>query len=325
MDVSNALASSDYSDSNSFLNNIGWYIAGGGLVTYLLSGIKIIRPTQRGLIERLGKYKKFAEPGFNWIFPFIDKMRKVNITEMMVEAGQQEVITKDNLNAKVDAQVYFKIRPDVESVKNSQYNVDNYLNQIVALEKTTLRSIMGTLSLKEANSDRSKINTTLASELKKEANYWGVDIVRAELKEIDPPKDVQETMNEIVKAENEKLAALDFATAAETKADGLRRAEIKAAEGKKQAKILEADGESQAIMKVASANAEAIKVINEASEKYFKGNAVEYRKLEVLENTLKDNAKYVIPQGTSLIALLDQMKENVIPVPIATAQEITKK
>lgn len=120
-------------------------------------GIKIVRPTHRGLIERLGKYRKFANPGFHWIIPFIDKMYKVNTTEQMVDAQPQEIITNDNLNASVDAQVYFKVLEAEESVKSSQYNVNNYTLQIVNLARTTLRNIIGTLTLRSANSDAEKL------------------------------------------------------------------------------------------------------------------------------------------------------------------------
>ena len=179
------------------------------VLTFLL-GIRIVRPTHRGLIERLGKYKKFAKSGFNWIIPIIDRMIQINITEQMVDAQPQEIITNDNLNARVDAQVYFKVRDDEENVKSSQYNVNNYQFQIVNLARTTLRNIIGTLTLKSANSERDKINTSLLTTLSKETKNWGMAIVRTELKEIDPPKDVQETMNKVVKAENEKVAALGF-------------------------------------------------------------------------------------------------------------------
>ena len=121
-----------------------------------------------------------------------------------MDAEPQEIITNDNLNAKVDAQVYFKVRVDEENVKNSQYNVNSYQYQIVNLARTTLRNIIGTLTLKSANSERGKINSELHKVLKEETNSWGIEIVRTELKEIDPPKDVQETMNKVVKAENEK-------------------------------------------------------------------------------------------------------------------------
>ena len=186
------------------------------VIFIFISGIRIIRPTSRGLIERLGKYNRFANLGFNWIIPLVENVYIVNITEQLVNAETQEIITNDNLNAKVDAQVYFKVRPDEDSVKNCQYNVGNYQYQIVNLARTTLRNIIGTMTLKSANSERGRINTDLHQILERETANWGLEIVRTELKEIDPPKDVQETMNKVVKAENEKIAAIDFATATET-------------------------------------------------------------------------------------------------------------
>jgi len=272
------------------------------VVIIFFSGIRIVRPTHRGLLERLGKYRKFASPGFNWIIPVIDRMIQVNITEQMVDAQPQEIITNDNLNASVDAQVYFKVKADEESVKNSQYNVNKYEWQIVNLARTTLRNIIGTLTLKSANSERDKINGELLSTLAKETKNWGMEIVRTELKEIDPPKDVQETMNKVVKAENEKVAALDFADAIERQADGTKRAEIKKAEGIRQAKILAAEGE-----------AEAIRLVNEAANKYFVGNAQLLRKLETVEKSLMDNAKIVIPTGSELVNVIGEMA-GVLPL-----------
>ncbi|MEI6817282.1 MAG: SPFH domain-containing protein [Bacteroidota bacterium] len=272
------------------------------VIGFFLLGVRIVRPTHRGLVERLGKYHGFANPGFNWIIPFIDKMYQVNVTEQMINADKQEIITNDNLNASVDAQVYFKIKPDEESVKNSQYNVNNIQIQIVNLARTTLRNIIGTLTLKSANSERSKINIGLHTTLKDETHNWGIEIVRTELKEIDPPKDVQETMNKIVKAENEKMAAIDYATAIETKADGEKRAEIKKAEGIRQAKILAAEGEAQ-----------AIQLVNEAAEKYFVGNAQVLRKLEAVEKAMWNNSKIVVPSGTELMNIIGDMA-GVVPL-----------
>jgi regulator of protease activity HflC (stomatin/prohibitin superfamily) len=262
-----------------------------------LTGIRIVRPTHRGLVERLGKYNHFANLGFNWVLPFgIDKLYQVNITEQMVDAEPQEIITNDNLNAKVDAQVYFRVKADEASVKSSVYNVNNYQYQIVNLARTTLRNIIGTLTLKSANSERGKINAELHKTLMDETSSWGIDIVRTELKEIDPPKDVQETMNKVVKAENEKISAIDYATATETAADGQKRAEIKKAEGIKQARILQAEGE-----------AEAIKLVNEAAEQFFVGNAQVLRKLEAVEHALANNAKIVIPANTELVNVIGEM------------------
>ena len=275
---------------------------GAAVIVVFFMGIRIVRPTHRGLIERLGKYRRFAKSGFNWVIPLVDRMTQVNITEQMVDAQPQEIITNDNLNARVDAQVYFKVKEDEASVKSSQYNVNNYQFQIVNLARTTLRNIIGTLTLKSANSERDRINTALLTTLSKETQTWGMEIVRTELKEIDPPKDVQETMNKVVKAENEKVAALDFANAAEREADGVKRAEIKKAEGIKQAKILAAEGE-----------AEAIRFVNEAANKYFVGNAQLLRKLETLEKSLSQNAKIVIPSGSELVNVIGEMA-GVLPV-----------
>jgi regulator of protease activity HflC (stomatin/prohibitin superfamily) len=265
-------------------------------------GARIVRPTHRGLIERLGKYHHFAAPGFHWIIPFIDRMYQINTTEQMINAESQEIITFDNLNARVDAQVYFKIKPDEDSVKNSQYNVNNITYQIVNLARTTLRNIIGTMTLKSANSERGKINKSLYTTLLEETTDWGIEIVRTELKEIDPPKDVQETMNKIVKAENEKMAAIDFATAVETRADGEKRAEIKKAEGIKTANILRAEGEAQ-----------AIQLVNEAAEKYFVGNAQMLRRIQAVETSLSSNAKIVLPTDKDLINVIGEMA-GVVPV-----------
>lgn len=280
-----------------------FFIGAGAFLLLFFIGVRIVRPTSRGLIERLGKYHKFAEPGFHWIIPFIDRMFEVNVTEQMVDAEPQEIITNDNLNARVDAQVYFRVLDAEENVKNSVYNVNNYRWQIVNLARTTLRNIIGTMTLKSANSERGKINAELHRTLSEETSSWGIVIVRTELKEIDPPKDVQETMNKVVKAENEKIAAVDYATAAETTADGVKRAKIKEAEGYKQAKILHAEGE-----------AEAIKLVNEAADKYFVGNAQLLRKLETVENSLRDNAKVVIPNGSELVNVIGEMA-GVLPMP----------
>ncbi|OGX11076.1 MAG: hypothetical protein A2Y42_00785 [Omnitrophica WOR_2 bacterium GWB2_45_9] len=229
-------------------------------------------------------------------------MYMINVTEQMVDAEPQEIITFDNLNAKVDAQVYFKVKSDEQSVQNTVYNVNNYQWQIVNLARTTLRNIIGTLTLKSANSERGKINDELHKTMMNETMHWGIEIVRTELKEIDPPKDVQETMNKVVKAENEKISAVDYATATETVADGARRAEIKKAEGVKQAKILEAEGES-----------EAIRLVNEAAEKYFIGNAQLLRRLQMAERALESNTKIIVPSNTELVNVIGDLA-GVVPI-----------
>lgn len=284
------------------MTNALYWIAGISAVIIFLAGIRIVRPIERGLVERFGKYKKFANPGFNWIIPLIDRMLKINITERMVNAEPQEIITKDKLNARVDAQVYFKVKDNEQYVKDSQYNVFDYKTQIVNLARTTLRNIIGTLTLNEANSGRDKINKELMQTLMRETKNWGIEVVRTELKEIDPPKDVQETMNKVVKAENEKIAAVDYATAKETQADGERRAAIKIAEGGAKAVEIEA-----------RAKAEAIKLVNESADKYFKGNAQLLKKFEVTQESLQKNSKIIITEkGIQPVILFGE--ERVIPI-----------
>ena len=293
---------------------MNWLYGGFVVLTFLLiflaTGIRIVRPTGRGLIERLGKYRRLASPGLSWIIPVIDRMYLINITETMVDAEPQEIITNDNLNARVDAQVYFRVKSDEESVKNSLYAVNDYRYQIVNLARTTLRNIIGTLTLKSANSERGKINSELQKTLRTETAHWGLEIVRTELKEIDPPADVQETMNKVVKAENEKVAAIDFATATETIADGARRAEIKKAEGVRQAKILTAEGEAQ-----------AIKLVNEAADMYFVGNAQLLRRLQAVETSLGGNAKIVVPSDAELVNVIGELA-GVLPLAGKVGQKI---
>jgi len=273
-----------------------WIILGIAVVLFFMS-LRTVRPTDRGLVERFGKYNRFANPGLHFLIPFaIERLVRVNITEMMVSSEKREIITADSLNASVDSNVYFKVKPEEENVKKSVYGVYNYREQIVALAKTTLRNIIGTMTLKEANSERNKINKELYGQLAKETSNWGIEIVRTELKEIEPPQAVQEVMNSVVVANNQKVAAQDFATATETKADGERRAAIKVAEGQKQAQILKAEGEAQAIA-----------LVNEAADKYFIGNAQLLRKLEALEKALSMNAKIVLPTGQSLVNVIGDL------------------
>jgi len=247
------------------------------------AGIRIVRPINRGVIERLGKYNRFLKVGFNWVIPIVEKARYRNITERMTNIASQEIITKDNLNAKVELVVYHKVKNDEDSVKKSYYEVEDYKTQIIMLAQTTARNVIGNMKFTEVNSQRSMLNKLLAETIDKEIENWGLKVVRVELKDITPPQSVQETMNNIIQAQNAKDAAIDFATAVETKADGARRAAIKEADGIKQANVLKAEGQAQ-----------AIQLVNEAAERYFVGNAQKLRQLEMLEKALKDNTKVVI-------------------------------
>lgn len=275
---------------------IGWIIVA---VIFFILGIRIIRPTEVGVVERLGKYKRTSNQGFQWIIPVIDRMSKVDVTEIRVDVPPQEVITKDKLNATVDAVIYYRVR----NAKKALYNVQDYHSSVVSLARTTLRAVVGKLNLSEANERRDHINEFVEREMSAQIEKdhddkegWGIDILRVEIQEITPPNDVQAAMNNVVKAENEKIAAIDLATANETKADGERRAEIKKAEGVRQGNILRAQGE-----------AEAIRLVNDAANKYFKGNAVILKKLEATERALMNNAKIVVPAKTELVNVIGDM------------------
>lgn len=292
------------------------YVALGVIVAiYLLAGIKIIRPTHRALIETLGHYTRIMTPGITWIIPGIQKLYRINITEQLVDVQKQDVITQDNLNCMVDAQVYYKIKEDETSLTNSQYKVNDVNYQIVQLARTTLRDIIGRKEFKEVNSNRQNLNELIFETINQETADWGLEIVRCELKEIEPPDDVQATMNEVIKAENTKQAAKDFANAREIEADGLRRASIQEAEGVKQAQILRAQGQAQAIKEVADARAKEIEVVNKSAQEYFKDQAVELKTLEVTEESLKENTKYIISeQGQNPTLVLSEGKEKIIPL-----------
>jgi regulator of protease activity HflC (stomatin/prohibitin superfamily) len=288
----------------------GWILLGFFLLILFSLGIRIIRPIEKGLIERLGKYKKTAEQGFHWIIPVIDKLVKVNVTENMVDVEPQRIITQDDLNATVDAVVYFR----VTEPKKAIYNAENYRRQITSLARTTLRDIIGKMTLTEANSKRDTLNGILEKELDKQTAAWGIDVIRVELQRIEPPDDVQQAMNNVVMAERDKKAAIDFATATETRADGERRAEIKRAEGTKQSLILKAEGKAEAIKRVAEADAEKIEKVNTAIREYFKDEAQIYKKLETVENALKDGSKFVIDPNTEITNVITEKMAGIIPI-----------
>lgn len=288
-------------------------IAGILLLLFFLWGIRIVRPVDRGLVERFGRFKRLAKPGFHWIIPIVDRMIRVNITEQMVDSMPQEVITKDNLNARVDLVCYFQVKETEKDIKASQYNVMNYRRQIVSLARTTARNVIGNLSFEDTNSKRHELNAKLEQDLDHQTEAWGIKIVRVELKEIDPPKDVQERMNNIIKAEKDKNAAVDFAQAAETKADGEKRAAIKSAQGRAESIRLEAQAEADAIKMRAEAEGNAIEVVNDAAQKHFKGDAQLLKKLEVTQRSLENGTKYIVPAGSDLINVISEAA-GIVPV-----------
>ena len=282
------------------------YILVGVVLVLFFIGVRVVRPTHRGLIERFGKFKRLANPGFHWIIPVVDRLVKVNITEQLVDSLPQEVITKDNLNARVDLVVYFQVKGTETDVKASQYNVNDYRRQIVSLARTTARNVIGNLSFEDTNSKRHELNRKLEKDLDDQTAAWGIKIVRVELKEIEPPKDVQERMNNIIKAEKDKNAAVYFAQAAETTADGEKRSTIKRAE--------------DAVRIQAEADAKAIELVNSAAQKYFKGDAQLLKKLEVAEASLSRGTKYIVPVGSDLVNVISEAA-GITPLPMKKTKD----
>ncbi|MCK9458748.1 MAG: SPFH/Band 7/PHB domain protein [Proteobacteria bacterium] len=288
----------------------------GIFAAIMSSSVKFVRPTHRALIERAGRFNRYVDSGLAICIPIIERIRLVNVTEKMVTCQRQEVITGDNLNAGVSAQVYYRIKGDEQSVKNSQYNVDNIAVQIVSLAQTTLRNVVGGLTLRDANSKRAGLNTSLKDTIASETSSWGIDVVRTEIAEIDAPADVQKAMNEIVKAESEKRAAIDFATAVETQADGKKRAAIKEAEGLAKSVTIAAEANANAITVNATAKAEAIRTVNAAANETFTGPSVTLKQLEVGEVIFKSNSKIIVPQGTNVTTLVSDLtgSEKIVPL-----------
>lgn len=190
------------------------------VVYALFSSLRIVRPTEKGLVERLGRYHRFVQGGVTFLFPFVDRIIKVNITERMTPVQRQDVITKDKVFMGVDAVVFYKVKPDEISVKASQYFVNNYESQIDTLARTVLRDIIGGMDMTVANTSRPTINTKLKEALDEQTKDWGIEIVRAEIKDLEPPKGLMSSMESVLKADNERQAAEKTAIAEATLASG---------------------------------------------------------------------------------------------------------
>jgi len=231
------------------------------LMAVVVSGVKIIRPFERGLVERLGKYHATVEPGLRLIVPFIDRMARVDMRERVVDIPPQEVITSDNVVVSVDAVVYYEATDPQRLV----YNVVDFYLAVTKLAQTNLRNVVGDMQLDEALTSRDTINTQLRDILDDATDKWGTKVVRVEIQRIDPPADVMHAMHEQMKAERTRRASV-------TTAQGDREAAIARAEGAKQARILEAEGHRQSQILDAQGRAEATRA--EAEAEQFRQTAV---------------------------------------------------
>lgn len=295
-------------------------------LAWLLSlSIRRVRPTQKGLVERLGKYHRFVQGGLTFLVPFIDKIIKVNTTEQMTPVQRQDVITRDKVFMGVDAVVFYKVKPDEVSVKSSEYSVNNYTIQIDTLARTVLRDIIGGMDMTVANTSRHIINQQLKEALDEQTECWGIEIVRAEIKDLEPPRELIASMESVLKADNDRQAAEKTAVAQATLASGQKNATIQVAEGEKQAAILRAEGQRQATITIAEGDAQATKLRNEALTTYFKDSAITFKQLETIQTSLMNNTKLIVPEGRALTLILNELqnfqKESVVPIPMQTQKK----
>jgi regulator of protease activity HflC (stomatin/prohibitin superfamily) len=223
------------------------------LFIYVASGVRIVRPYQRGIVEQLGKYKETVDPGLRIIVPFVQTLRVVDMREHVVDVPPQEVITEDNVTVTVDAVVYY----EPTDPQRLTYNIANFIMAVTKLAQTNLRNVIGDMTLDEALTSRDTVNINLRQILDDATDKWGVRVVRVEIQRIDPPPDVMSAMHEQMKAERTRRALVTQAegerTAAVTRAEGEKTAAILQAEGVKQRQVLEAEGQADAIRAVADA------------------------------------------------------------------------
>jgi regulator of protease activity HflC (stomatin/prohibitin superfamily) len=218
----------------------------------LIQAVRIVPQARAGIVERLGRYSRTLDPGLHFVFPFVDRLRKplVDLREQVVTFPPQPVITQDNVTISIDTVFYFTITDAFRAT----YEVANLLLAVEQLTVTTLRNVIGSLSLEEALTSRDKINSDLRIVLDEATERWGIRVNRIELKSIDPPGSIQEAMEKQMRAERDKRAAILTAEGQKQsqilEAEGERQAAILRAEGEKQSKILRAQGEGEAIVTV---------------------------------------------------------------------------
>jgi len=269
----------------------------------IYSAIYTVKPFERGIQETLGKYTSFVMPGLGFQIPIVHKVRVRDIREHTMDIPPQSVITKDNVEIRVDGVMWVRPASDEESIKKTFYNIDYWKRAVIQLAMTNLRQEFGDLTLDESLVAREKIADNLQAALNKFTEEWGLKVSKVEIMLIDPPDDIKRAMHKQKTAEQERRAMRLLATG-----------EFEAAEQQKLAIIQRAEGEREAAIMVAEGKAEAIRLVNESAQKYFQGNAQVLKQMEMTENALRDNAKIVITEeGISPTLLLGSLPVSVSP------------
>ncbi|OGO36060.1 MAG: hypothetical protein A2147_02560, partial [Chloroflexi bacterium RBG_16_57_8] len=264
------------------------------VVIMLVRSITVVRQAQKGIVERFGRYKETLDPGLRFLLPFADSVRaRVDLREAVIDIEPQQVITKDNVTVSVDAIVYYY----VTDPKAVTYEVANFFMAVTKLAQTNLRNLVGEMNLDETLTSRERINASLRTTLDEATDKWGVKVTRVEVKEIQPPRDITDSMSKQMKAEREKRATI-------LEAEGFRAKQILEAEGTKQHEILTAEGDRQAAILRAEGEAKAIETVSTAANTYFVGNAQLLKQLEVTQAALQDNTKLVISDQSRLVNIL---------------------
>ena len=249
----------------------------------IVSPLYIVRQYERGIVELLGKYKRFVEPGLHLQWPILNVTRVRDVREHTMDIEPQSVITKDNVEILVDGLIWVRPGLDAEDIKKTFYNIDDWKIAVLQLAKTNLRQEFGGLTLDESLTARERISSNLQSVLDHMTDDWGLKVCKVEISLIDPPDDIKKAMHKQKTAEQERRAMKLLATGKYEAAEQEKLASIQLAEGRKEAEI-----------RIAEGRAKAIQLVNDAAEKYFVGNAKDLKRLEVTENSLKNNAKVVI-------------------------------
>ena len=247
---------------------VRWVVIIALLGVVLFRIFRIIRPFETGLVERLGKFHREAKSGLNIVIPGLERIIIVDMREQVIDVPPQEVITKDNVTITVDAIIYY----EPTDPKKLVYNVGDFIQAATKLAQTNLRNVVGDLELDAALTSRETINTQLKLILDEATDKWGTRVVRVEIQRIDPPQDVQDAMNKVMKAERDRRAVV-------TEAEGEKRAAILTAEGRKESQVLDAIGEAEALKQVADAQKYEKVAIAEVKQKQLKKFLLQYTKV----------------------------------------------